>query len=168
VTAPRAGRGHPGWPMAAHQLASARNFFLDTMLFRTESEHCFCLKVQSQQSRHQPRSRGLDFAEPRRAEVKPGMGAGRAGKPPQIHGDLVTSDRQAKTPTRAKPNASAAWSRYSVTLRFMTGMLILVANFRRGSRSRSLGRMGTPAKEIPRVTDASVEFATSVNVGFRP
>ena len=26
VTAPRAGRGHPGWPMAAHELASAYHF----------------------------------------------------------------------------------------------------------------------------------------------
>jgi hypothetical protein len=26
VTAPRAGRGRPGWPMAAHQLASAYKF----------------------------------------------------------------------------------------------------------------------------------------------
>jgi hypothetical protein len=28
VTAPRAGRGRPGWPMAAHQLASAYVFLL--------------------------------------------------------------------------------------------------------------------------------------------
>ncbi len=28
VTAPRAGRGRPGWPMAAHQLASAYNFLV--------------------------------------------------------------------------------------------------------------------------------------------
>ena len=33
ATAPRAGRGHPGWPMAAHQLVSAYvNFLLTSFL----------------------------------------------------------------------------------------------------------------------------------------
>ena len=31
VTAPRAGRGHHGWPMAAHQLASVWDFFCVTI-----------------------------------------------------------------------------------------------------------------------------------------
>jgi hypothetical protein len=41
-------------------------------------------------------------------------------------------------------------------------------NSPRGSPRRSLGRLGPPAKGTPRVSDASAEFATSVNVGFGP
>jgi hypothetical protein len=39
----------------------------------------------------------------------------------------------------------------------------LVANSRWGSPSRSLGRIGPPAKGTPRALDAPAEFATSVN-----
>src|SRR4051794_15627877 len=46
-------------------------------------------------------------------------------------------------------------------------MLTLVANSHPGSRCRGLGRIGPPAKGSPGVPDASAEFATSVNVGFR-
>src|SRR5262245_55894490 len=41
--------------------------------------------------------------------------------------------------------------------------LTLVANSRWGSPSPGLGRMETPAKSIPGVPEASVEFATGVN-----
>jgi len=34
VTAPRAGRGRLGWPMAAHQLASAYKIFLKMEMFK--------------------------------------------------------------------------------------------------------------------------------------
>jgi hypothetical protein len=43
-----------------------------------------------------------------------------------------------------------------------------VANSRRGSSSRSLGRMGPPVKGLPGAKAASAEFATGVTVGPRP
>src|SRR5215831_16344774 len=46
--------------------------------------------------------------------------------------------------------------------------VILVANSRRGSPSRSRARRGPSAKRSPRFFDASAAFATGVTVGSGP
>jgi len=54
--------------------------------------------AQTQQSRHQPQSSGLDFAEVAKGEKKPAKSTDRAGNRTGIPRDFVSSDQEAKSP----------------------------------------------------------------------
>src|SRR4051812_49374642 len=51
---------------------------------------------------------------------------------------------------------------------FFPPLLILLANSRRGPLSRSLGRIGPPAKGTPWVSDAHAEFANGIRCYRNP
>jgi hypothetical protein len=132
--------------------------FLMALLLLVRNVSSLAQEAQTQQSRHRPQSSGLHFAEAPKGEKKPGKTAARTGNRSCIHGDFVSPDQKAKSPTGVALDASPVWSRCSVTLRLMTWMLGL-------GRVRRLFHRAEDGSVLDRSGDATSSLGDRADLG---